>query len=57
MINTNIQENVIMVKRESTSINVDPDLWKQVKKKAIDLDITTTEFFEQALREKLAKSK
>lgn len=46
-----------MVKRESTSINVDPQLWKEVKKTAIDLGITTTRFFEEALKEKLAKHK
>ena len=57
MINTNTEENVIMVKREPTSINIDPDLWKQVKKAAIDQDITATEFFEQALKEKLARKK
>ena len=57
MINTNTEENVIMVKREPTSINIDPDLWKQVKKGAIDQDITATEFFEQALKEKLARKK
>ena len=55
MINTNLVENVIMVKREPTSINVDPELWKEVKKAAIDLGITATEFFEQALKEKLHK--
>lgn len=57
MINTNLVENVIMVKREPTSINVDPELWKEVKKAAIDLGITATEFFEQALKEKLHKKK
>ena len=57
MINTDTEENVIMVKREPTSINIDPDLWKQVKKAAIDQDITATEFFEQALKEKLARKK
>jgi Ribbon-helix-helix protein, copG family len=57
MINTNLVENVIMVKREPTSINVDPELWKEVKKAAIDLGITATEFFEQALKEKLSKKK
>ncbi len=57
MINTDSEENIIMVKREPTSINIDPELWKQVKKAAIDLEITATEFFEQALREKLAKKK
>jgi hypothetical protein len=44
-----------MVKREPTSLNIDPDLWREVRKTAIDMGITATEFFEQALREKLAK--
>ena len=57
MINTNLIENVIVVKREPTSINIDPELWKEVKKAAIDLGITATEFFEQALKDKLNKSK
>jgi hypothetical protein len=44
-----------MVKREPTSLNIDPELWRQVRKTAIDMGITATEFFEQALREKLAR--
>jgi Ribbon-helix-helix protein, copG family len=48
---------MMVVKREPTSISVDAELWKQVKKAAIDLDITATEFFEQALREKLSNLK
>ena len=35
----------------------DPQLWKEVKKTAIDLGMTTTRFFEEALKEKLAKHK
>lgn len=46
-----------MVKREPTSINVDPELWREVRKMAIDKGITATEYFEEALREKLAKDK
>ena len=46
-----------MVKREPTSLNIDPELWREVRKTAIDMGITATEFFEQALREKLAKVK
>lgn len=46
-----------MAKRGPTSINIDQELWKEVKKTAIDLDITATDFLEQALREKLAKRK
>lgn len=45
------------MKREPTSINIDPELWREVRHAAIDMDISATEFFEQALREKLAKTK
>jgi hypothetical protein len=44
---------VYMVKRESTSINVDPDLWKNAKIEAIKRGITVTELFEQSLRKEL----
>ncbi|HEX7256952.1 MAG TPA: hypothetical protein VF242_02735 [Nitrososphaeraceae archaeon] len=44
--------------RGPTSINIDQELWKEVKKAAaIDLGITATDFLEQALREKLSKRK
>jgi hypothetical protein len=46
-----------LVKREPTSLNIDPELWREVRKTAIDMGITATEFFEQALREKLAREK
>jgi hypothetical protein len=44
-------------KKEPTSMNLDGDLWKDVRKAAIDKGITATEFVEQALREKLAREK
>ena len=43
--------------RESTSFNIDKDLWKEVRKVAIDLEISATDLVEEALREKLAKIK
>jgi hypothetical protein len=46
-----------MAKRGPTSINIDLELWKEVKKAAIDEGITATEFLEGALRDRLAKSK
>ena len=55
MVNTEVPE--IRVKRESTSINIDPDLWREVRHAAIDLGISATDFFEQALKEKLSKVK
>jgi hypothetical protein len=45
------------LKRESTSINIDPDLWKEVRKAAIDMGISATDFFEEALRRELARIK
>ena len=47
----------VELKREPTSLNIDPELWREVRKMAIDKGITATEYFEQALREKLAKDK
>jgi hypothetical protein len=40
-----------MIKREPTSINVNPELWKQAKIEAIKRNITVTELFEKALAE------
>jgi hypothetical protein len=45
------------MKREPTSINVDPELWREVKHAVIDLDMNITEFFDQALRNELARVK
>jgi len=58
MINSEIVEDFDMVaKRGPTSINIDQELWKDVKKASIDLGITATDFLEQAIREKLGKRK
>ena len=58
MINSEIVKEFDMTaKRGPTSINIDQELWKEVKKAAIDLGITATDFLEQAVREKLAKRK
>jgi hypothetical protein len=46
-----------VAKRGPTSININLDLWKEVKKAAIDEGITATEFLEEALRDRLKKSK
>ena len=57
MINSEIVKDFDMIaKRGPTSINVDQELWKEVKKAAIDLGITATEFLEQALRENVKNS-
>jgi hypothetical protein len=44
-------------KKTPTSINIDEDLWRQVRKAAIDKGITARDFFEAALREKLQRDK
>lgn len=38
-----------------TSLKVDPTLWKEARKAAIDCDITLGEVIDQALREWLQK--
>ena len=44
-------------KRETTSIKVDPDLWKEVKIQAITNDIEVSEFTERALKHELERLK
>jgi Ribbon-helix-helix protein, copG family len=39
----------------SISVNIDLELWKEVKEAAIDENITMTEFLEEAIRDRLAK--
>lgn len=46
---------VCMVKREPTSINVDPELWRDAKIEAIKRGITVTDLFEQSLRKEIGK--
>jgi len=50
---SSIQIMVYMVKREPTSINVDPELWKDAKIEAIKRGITVTDLFEQSLRKEI----
>ena len=54
---TEIEMTKKHVDREPTSMNIDSELWREVRKMAIDKNITATEYFEQALREKLAKDR
>ena len=42
-------------KRESTSIKIDPDLWKEAKIEAIRRDMEVSELVEQSLRKELGK--
>jgi hypothetical protein len=47
--------NETIMKREPTSINIDPELWREVRHAALDLDMSATDFFEQALRNELTR--
>ena len=44
-----------MGKRESRSINIDPDLWRELRKTAIDMNVSASDIFEEAIKEKLEK--
>lgn len=45
------------VKREPTSIKIDPELWKDAKIEAIREDMELSEMVERALRDYLKKGK
>jgi post-segregation antitoxin (ccd killing protein) len=44
-----------MAERKTTSIKVNPDLWKETKKLAIDRGIEVSELVEGALKKELQK--
>jgi predicted transcriptional regulator len=44
-------------KRQTTSIRLDPDLWKEIKIQAIRMDIDASEFIERAARQELKRIK
>ncbi len=46
-----------MAEKKTTSIKVDPELWKKAKKLAIDRDTTIGLLVEGLLREELASEK
>ena len=50
-----IHQDEDMGKRKPTSLNIDEDLWAEVRVAAIRNQTTATEFVESALKEKLAK--
>jgi predicted transcriptional regulator len=41
------------MERKTTSIKVDPELWKEFKKHAIDQDKDISEILEEMIREKV----
>ena len=55
MVGVDIEE--LEMKRESKSINIDPDLWREVRKTAIDMNTSASDLFEEALRRELARLK
>tara|TARA_Y100000310_G_C20642892_1_gene794951 strand:+ start:1679 stop:1813 length:135 start_codon:yes stop_codon:yes gene_type:complete len=42
--------------RKTTSIKVDPELWKKVKKHCIDKDMDISDFIEDLLKRNLSRS-
>ena len=50
-----ISQEDVMGKRKPTSLNIDEDLWVEVRIAAMRNQMTATEFVENALKEKLAK--
>ncbi|MEM1946388.1 MAG: ribbon-helix-helix protein, CopG family [Candidatus Caldarchaeum sp.] len=46
-----------MPQRQPTSIKIDPEVWKEAKKHAIDKGETVSELIERLLREELGKKK
>ena len=41
--------------KKTTSIKIDPELWKEVKKYAIDHDISVTDFIERILKKEMKR--
>jgi len=46
-----------MAERKTTSIKVDPNLWKEFKKHAIDEDKDLSDILEEMIRERLDTGK
>ncbi len=46
-----------MSERKVTSIKVDPELWKEVKKHCIDKGIDISDYLENLIKKELSKSK
>lgn len=43
------------VQRVTTSIRIDPEIWKEAKKLSIDLGLSIGEFVENSIRKELKK--
>jgi hypothetical protein len=46
-----------MPERKTTSIKVDPELWKRVKKYCIDKEVDISDFIEGLLKKELSREK
>jgi hypothetical protein len=46
-----------MTFKRTTSVRIDPEQWKKVRKASIDEGITTSEFVYRALQDKLTRTK
>ncbi|MBI5146612.1 MAG: hypothetical protein HZA84_05260 [Thaumarchaeota archaeon] len=46
-----------MVQKSSTSLNVDPEIWKQAKIEAINKGMTLTELVEKAIESWIEKNR
>jgi hypothetical protein len=46
-----------MKPKRTTSVRIDPEQWKRVRKASIDVGITTSEFVFRALKDKLIRTK
>ena len=42
-----------MAERKTTSIKIDPELWKKVKKRCIDKDIKVSAYIEELIKKDL----
>jgi hypothetical protein len=43
------------MERRTTSIKIDPNLWKDFKKRAIDKDLEISEYLEKLIRKELGR--
>lgn len=46
-----------MAEKQTTSIKIDPELWKEAKKHAIDRGITLTDLIQELLTKELNENK
>ena len=52
---TNQRSSELEIVRDSTSFNIDKDLWKEVRKVAIDLEMSATDFVGASITRKVGE--